>query len=791
MNDIIVNKSSGTVQIQPQLQNDAFRLCKVEKLGKKPFEKGWGKNGYRWDDPGLQAWMASGGNYGVMGGHGDLIIFDADDLARLQELKVIDLLPETFTVRTPGRGGWHLYYICPGVEKKMALYDPEKTSVDKRNKEQYNHVADLVAMGMQAVGPSSIREISREEGTEIRSYEVVKDVPIATITLEQLQEAIKCLRTSSKVEKEPVADKPLEEKQAGYKRWADSLHVEDIMLPVNIVHDDLEGTGELQGSHPIHGSDNGRNFAINIKKNNWVCYRCTPPEGKGKEHCGGGPWELLGVREGILECDDCYKGWRKDHPEKWAAVLKRAKELGFDAPRLPDGENVSELRRDIIRYCMEIIMGSEYVKTLKSGEILVYRDGAYRFDGEDILRSLIEQLGGLQATISVKNEVLDHIRDLTKCEFMEFDRDPYRLSVKNGILNLQTGKLEPHSPEFLTVVQLPVDFVPGAECPAIKKFMGEIVKPEDLPLMEEMAGYCLLRRHPIHNGFVLLGDGNNGKSVWIKLLVAMVGLEHTSQVPFQKLGSKFKTAELKGKMINFYSDLPPMGLFFTDAFKMLVSEDPMSIEEKYRNAQTFINYSKQIFSANQLPKSYDETDGFFRRIILIDFPNKFEGPRKDPFLLQKISIPEELSGFLNLALSGLRRLLESQKFSYTKSVDEVRAEYKKKATPEEAIREFASKATLQSVDGFIVRDDLWNAYLGWCLEAGQDEGLSRGDFTRALVANYGIDPNYHPWIEPDPGIKKRVWAYRGLSLSEEGKRLKNLGHSANPMAGESGQAVTA
>jgi P4 family phage/plasmid primase-like protien len=772
---------SWDVTVALQLQNDSFGFCKVAKKDKKPFEKGWSKKPYKWNDPALQGWMKAGGNYGVIGGHGGLTVFDADALARLEELGIISQMPETFTVQTPGRGGMHFYYICPGLGKKMALYDPEETELDKQGKEVYKHVADLSYTGMQTVGPGSVRYFPGEE-EEYRSYQIINNIPIAHITKEQLLEVIKVLRTSQKVEKEKVQGiKEPKDQQAGYNRWAETLKVEDVLLPDNITKDDREDSGEIQGSHPIHGSEGGHNFAINVKKNTWVCYRCTPPEGKGKKNCGGGPWELLGVREGILSCDDCYKGWRRDKPEKWAAVLRRAKELGLAVPRLPDGDSMNEYRRDIIRYCVEVIMGSEHVKTLKSGEILVYENGAYRFEGQTILESLIQQLGGPQTTNNVVGEVLGQIRRMTPADFMDFDRDPYRLSVKNGILNLKTGKLEPHNPEFLTVIQIPVEFKPEADCPKVKKFMSEIVKPEDVPLLEEQAGYCLLRAYPIHKAFVLLGGGDNGKSVWIKLIVAMVGLDHTSQVPFQKLGSKFKTAELKGKMINFYSDLPAQGLFFTDTFKMLTSEDPMSIEEKFLKSQTFINYAKLLFSANQLPKTYDESDGFYRRIILIDFPNKFDGPNRDEHLLEKLTTPEELSGFLNLAIAGLNRLLKNHKFTYAKTLDDVRADYKKKSTPGMAIKDFIDQATLTSVDGFIPRKDLWSAYLGWCLETGEDP-VSQGDLKMALEMNYGVNGNYHPWVEKAPGIRERVWAYRGLFFTEEGVRLKNLGLANNPLA---------
>jgi len=297
--------------------------------------------------------------------HGDLVILDCDDLARLQELGVTTELPETFTIQTPGRLGWHMYFICPGAGKKMAFYDPEKTTTDKNGKKVYVHVADLVAQGMQAVGPTSVRHFPGEE-EEYRSYQVINDIPITKITLEQLHEAIKILRTSQKVEAiKPAVDEDdqpedLSDVEININdghRWIEDLRVEDILMPDNIISDNRDGTGEIQGTHPIHGSEGGHNFAINVKKNTWVCYRCHPPDGKGKDYCGGGPWELLGVREGILSCEDCYKGWRKDKPEKWAAILRRAGELGIDVPRLMAGDSIGEFRRNIVTYATQVDYG--------------------------------------------------------------------------------------------------------------------------------------------------------------------------------------------------------------------------------------------------------------------------------------------------------------------------------------------------------------------------------------------------------------------------------------------------
>jgi len=83
-------------------------FCLVEKHGKSPHVGGkqWQKHPLTADDPRLRYWLEKGGNYGVVGGWG-LVIIDIDS-PELKEI-VQKSLPETFTVQSPGSQGWHLY----------------------------------------------------------------------------------------------------------------------------------------------------------------------------------------------------------------------------------------------------------------------------------------------------------------------------------------------------------------------------------------------------------------------------------------------------------------------------------------------------------------------------------------------------------------------------------------------------------------------------------------------------------------------------------------------------------
>jgi putative DNA primase/helicase len=76
---------------------------------------------------------------------------------------------------------------------------------------------------------------------------------------------------------------------------------------------------------------------------------------------------------------------------------------------------------------------------------------------------------------------------------------------------------------------------------------------------------------------------------------------------------------------------------------------------------------------------------FFARWIVTRFPNKFEGERANTKLLDKLTTESEMSGLLYLALSGLKRLLDNNKFSYNNTSEDVAEEYQRLSNPVSAV----------------------------------------------------------------------------------------------------------
>ena len=101
----------------PQLQNEEFRFCKVEKHKKKPFELNWQKQGYKFNDLTMLNHISLGGNAGIIAGFGNLRILDIDDKKLIEHFDRV--LGDTFAVET-ANGNRH-YYIISEYDKNHVL----------------------------------------------------------------------------------------------------------------------------------------------------------------------------------------------------------------------------------------------------------------------------------------------------------------------------------------------------------------------------------------------------------------------------------------------------------------------------------------------------------------------------------------------------------------------------------------------------------------------------------------------------------------------------------------------
>ena len=82
--------------------------------------------------------------------------------------------------------------------------------------------------------------------------------------------------------------------------------------------------------------------------------------------------------------------------------------------------------------------------------------------------------------INKRNEIIAHIKYRTMVNREEFDNDMNVINVKNGLLDIMTDELKPHTTEYLSFVQFPLRYDPNATCPKIIKFLTQVLSKEDI-----------------------------------------------------------------------------------------------------------------------------------------------------------------------------------------------------------------------------------------------------------------------------------------------------------------------
>lgn len=378
-------------------------------------------------------------------------------------------------------------------------------------------------------------------------------------------------------------------------------------------------------------------------------------------------------------------------------------------PPCPD--NYFDDKRFVPKLLADELMG-EYTFKTKDKMVYYYESGLYH-PAEDLIRKICEQKLQDKMITNRYNETIFYIGSATLGNIEELPRN--YINLKNGLYNLDTGKLEGHNPDYFTLTQIPVQYDPSAVICEFPLFLSQIISEDEIPIIQEWFGYCLLRDYPIHKAMMFIGDGANGKSTLINILKMFIGSRNCSKVPLQNLGDRFAAMTLYGKMVNCHADLSNAAFRNTGMFKILTGQDEISAEVKFiQRRLDFMNYAKLIFSCNKLPQVYgDDSDAFFRRWIIINFPNKFEGENADPAILNRFNDATEMAGILNWALVGLQRLMDNNTFSYSKSTNDLRRQYNRLSSPIKAF--FMDKLEFDS-QNHIIKKRLYADFIQYCMD---------------------------------------------------------------------------
>jgi putative DNA primase/helicase len=341
-----------------------------------------------------------------------------------------------------------------------------------------------------------------------------------------------------------------------------------------------------------------------------------------------------------------------------------------------------------------------------------------------------------------------------------WDTDPMVLGVVNGVIDLTSGSLRLGRPEDRITMRARVAFDPAATCPLWEATVREIFGRDDdlVAYVRRALGYSLTGDTREECLWCCWGDGANGKSTLLNTFAHVVGdyadnLSSTALEQMQRNASGAATpeiAKLPGKRFVTASEFNDTSRFNEARVKVLTGQDQVTARHLYASEFTFTLSAKLWLATNAKPKVQDDTEAFWRRLLLVPFTQSFIG-REDKTLKDRLRA--EAAGILAWAVRGC---LEWQRHGLG-TPDAVRAATREYRDENDALTPFLDAYCVIAEGASVQAEPCYHAYRHWAdvNRVSDRDRLSQRAFGERMKKRF----------PPAPARKRNVW-YSGVGLGD-------------------------
>lgn len=623
-------------------------------------------------------------NYGVYAGPNpdgtewliDVDIDDYGDDVDDDALQAVLELPETLTVASPhtdGETGGHRYYAveCDDLDEQLQDLHP-------RGKTNFKPPwGELRVQNQYVVGPGSqldgcdkewCDECATEDGGK---YTVAIDAPIETLDVEDVLDVLRAAGYDGSADDgqdadlddyEPSPDPNRAERVAKTHDWvqeyllfgASDRSSKDFAVCCKMIEygvADNDARQLLENSSKTKVSERGHDY-----------WRETWNNAKREVGTDAGTEELAGEQSQAAEAGTDggttttdASGAGPTGVATWDSVCAK-----FESEEKGSTTKAYDLAA---RKLDEIY---NFVAIRDTGELYYYNPdlGYYVRKGKTFIAELLQDHTPGHVNNNRRRNIYEQVKALNYVEGDEFTPPKGKVCVENGVLNLETRELEDHKPKYHFTSRLQTPYDADADADLWCEFLEESTAPDEMKKLEEFIGYSLeVWHHEREKNLFIVGPRQSGKSTFTETVQALFGQMPTvtNLTPQQIADTQFDAASLKEAMLNTVNDINASKIEDTGTLKRVFSGERQKLERKFQDATFGAPKAKHMFSANWLPSVVGQDESLYRRVLIVEFPNKVDDEDRDEKLKGKLQ--EELSGVLNRALDARDRLHEQGGFT--------------------------------------------------------------------------------------------------------------------------------
>lgn len=374
-----------------------------------------------------------------------------------------------------------------------------------------------------------------------------------------------------------------------------------------------------------------------------------------------------------------------------------------------------------------------------NGQLHMYKDGIYVAGQEEIEAVMIQHLPGLNR--AKRQEVMAYlnilIRESTKAA------PAHIIAFRNGLYNVASDSFLEFTPDVVITNKIPWDFNRNASSEVIDNMLENVSCGDAAirSLLEEIVGACMYRSNTLAGGkaFILTGTGANGKSTYLKTLSHLMSEKNISSLDLKKLGDRFSTVMMFGKLANIGDDISNEFVTDTSLFKKVVTGETIDAEQKGQPKFDFKPFCKLLFSANNIPRMGKGSDSqaIMRRLVIVPFNAKFKSddPNFRPGIEDDLKGQESMEYLIQLGIQGLKRVLAAKNYTTSEKVQQELEEYEERNNPLLMFMKDCEDEDFELENEPTSR--VYERYKEFCL-AESLQPLSKIEFSRQMVKTFNF-----------------------------------------------------
>lgn len=391
-----------------------------------------------------------------------------------------------------------------------------------------------------------------------------------------------------------------------------------------------------------------------------------------------------------------------------------------------------------------------FVRDSARGGVLryVYEDGCYRLYSDEMLKGIIKNyITTFDESIlkmSDVNEVFGNITtDLKFKTNEELNTNEDIINFQNGILRLSDMKLLPHSPDLMSTIQIPCDWLgEHIPTPVFDKFMNDLTGGDKAVenLLLEFMGVCLsnVKGYRMKKALFMVGKGDTGKSQLKSLTERLLGNGNFIGIDLKEIESRFGTGNLYNKRLAGSSDMSFLTVNELRIFKQCTGGDSIFAEFKGQNGFEFIYNGLFWFCMNRLPKfGGDDGKWVYDRIMQVTCNNVIPKEKQDKLLLDRMYAERE--GIVYKAIMALKNVIHNgYTFTEPKCVENAREAYM--AENNTVISFFAEcmvERPLGKIKDGCTTGKVFDVYKAWCIDNNHGYAKTAKEFRLELASYLG------------------------------------------------------